>query len=154
MEHRHLDVAPRTPARELGLAALDDLLERGDLADWRPVLQEIAHDPWGPVADRVLQLVDKHPLPGTSGLWRSWVNRHREGSSGAIHAGAALRELRLSRGLTQQQLAVRLETTQPEISKLERRRDVRVSTLRAYVAGLGGQLRLSASFPDQDTAIG
>ena len=36
MRHRHLDVDPTAPPAELGLAALDDLLERGDLDDWRP----------------------------------------------------------------------------------------------------------------------
>ena len=50
-----------------------------------------------------------------------------------VHIGQALGALRRARGPTQQQVARLLEMTQPEVSKLERRRDVRVSTPRAYV---------------------
>lgn len=52
-----------------------------------------------------------------------------------------------------QELAGRLDTTQPEISKLERRRDVRVSMMRAYVTGLGGSLHLSARFGDDEVPL-
>lgn len=153
MRHRHLDVEPATPTAELGLAALDDLLERGDLADWKPVLEEIARDPWGPVAERVIHLVERHPMPGTSSLWRSWIERRR-GTSVSPHTGSALRALRLRQGLTQQELASRLGMTQPEVSKLERRQDVRLSTARSYVRALGGHLLLSARFGDTVEPLG
>ena len=149
MRHRHLEVAPATPAAELGLAALDDLLDRGDLSDWTPLLQEIRRAPYGGVADRVLNLVAHHPMVGTSALWRSWILEQRAEQAAAedtFHAGSALREWRALRGLTQAQLAVRLNTTQSEISKLERRGDVKLSTLRAYVAALGGTVELEAHF--------
>ncbi|MCP9488101.1 MAG: helix-turn-helix domain-containing protein [Gaiellaceae bacterium MAG52_C11] len=153
MRHRHLDVDPAASPADLGRAALDDLLERGDLDDWAPLLREIRRAPRGELADRVLSLVEQHPMVGTSALWRSWIIEQRAGEaagSASFHAGAALRELRLDRGLTQAQLAARLETTQPEISKLERRRDVRISTFRAYVAALGGSLELRARFADDE----
>jgi hypothetical protein len=47
-------------------------------------------------------------------------------------------------------LAIRIDTTQPEISKLEHRGDVRVSTMRAVVAALGGTLGLVARFGDEE----
>ena len=50
--------------------------------------------------------------------------------------------LRRERGLTQVELADRLEMSQSDLSKLERRRDVRPSTLRAYAEALGGSLRI------------
>nr|MBA2332334.1 XRE family transcriptional regulator [Actinomycetota bacterium] len=58
--------------------------------------------------------------------------------------------LRLERGITQQELATRLATSQPEISKLERRRDTRLSTMRTYVAALGGTLGLVARLGDEE----
>jgi len=61
--------------------------------------------------------------------------------------------LRRTRGLTQQQVAGVLGMTQPEVSKLERRGDVRVSTLRAYVVALGGRLVVSARLADGDEPI-
>lgn len=148
MRHRHLESDPDTPVVELGPAALDDLLDRGDLDDWAPLLRETRRDPWGEVAERILRLVEHHPMYGTSQLWGAWINEHR--AAAPFHAGAALRALRLHRGITQQQLAARLATSQPEISKLERRRDTRLSTMRTYVAALGGTLGLVARLGDEE----
>jgi len=47
---------------------------------------------------------------------------------------------------TQAEAARLAETTQSELSRLERRDDFRLSTLRRYVAGLGGSLELTVSF--------
>jgi DNA-binding XRE family transcriptional regulator len=59
-----------------------------------------------------------------------------------------LHELRHARNLTQQELASTLRTSQASISKLERRTDVYVSTLRRYIRGMGGELEIIARFPD------
>jgi predicted XRE-type DNA-binding protein len=152
MRHRHLEIESATPVTELGAAALDDLLDRGDLDDWQPILREIRRDPWGAVADRILGLVDSHAMYGTTPLWRGWIEEQRRVSP-RFHAGEALRDLRLRRGLTQREVAERLAMTQPEVSKLERRADVRASTMRAYVAALGGELRLTAQFADNKVPL-
>lgn len=55
-----------------------------------------------------------------------------------------LRALREAAGLTQEELAQRVAVTQSELSKLERREDYRLSTLRRYVNALGGQLEIVA----------
>ena len=55
-----------------------------------------------------------------------------------------LRALREAAGLTQEELAQRVAITQSQLSKLERREDYRLSTLRRYVAALGGQLEIVA----------
>src|SRR5271165_2952347 len=57
-----------------------------------------------------------------------------------------LRELRLAAGKTQKQLAAALEQAQGEISRLEQRKDFHLSTLRRFVAALGGELEISANF--------
>lgn len=152
MRHRHLDVDPSTPIGELGAAAVDDLLDRGDLADWEPILSEVRRDPWGPVAERVLGLVEHHEMYGTTNLWRSWIAEQRAAAP-AFQAGNALRQLRLSRKLTQIDVAERMGLSQPEVSKLERRRDVRVSTLLAYVRAVGGEPRVIAAFGAEDVTL-
>lgn len=152
MRHRHLAVDPGTSAGELGPAALDDILDRGDLDDWAPLLEEIERDPFGPVSDRILQLAERHPMYGTSILWRSWID-DRRAREGAWHAGASLRELRLRRGLTQLEIGSRLGMTQPEVSRLEHRRDVRLSTARSYVRALGGRLVLAARFGEREETL-
>jgi transcriptional regulator with XRE-family HTH domain len=60
----------------------------------------------------------------------------------------ALAELRRARDLTQQQIATNLKVNQAWISKFERQVDMYVSTLRTYVEALGGELEISARFPD------
>lgn len=55
-----------------------------------------------------------------------------------------LRALREAVGLTQEELAQRVVVTQSQLSKLERREDFRLSTLRRYVTALGGQLEIVA----------
>jgi transcriptional regulator len=57
-----------------------------------------------------------------------------------------LRELREAAGKTQAELAAALRKTQPEVSRLERRGDYRLSTLQQLVAALGGELEIVANF--------
>lgn len=59
----------------------------------------------------------------------------------------ALQELRKVMGLSQEQLADILEMNQGNLSKLEKRTDVHVSTLRRYVEALGGKLHIMAALP-------
>ena len=61
-----------------------------------------------------------------------------------------LQELRKSRKMTQVEVAKAMSVEQAAVSKLERRDDMYVSTLREYVKALGGELKLVASFPDAD----
>ncbi|HAH09400.1 MAG TPA: transcriptional regulator [Alphaproteobacteria bacterium] len=60
-----------------------------------------------------------------------------------------LRELRKARALTQEKLAETLKTSQNQVSKLEQRSDLLLSTLSSYVSALGGKLHLVAEFPGQ-----
>ena len=60
-----------------------------------------------------------------------------------------LRGLREQLGKTQQEIAVLLERSQSQVSETERRRDVRLSTLRSYVEALGGELEVIATFGDK-----
>lgn len=58
-----------------------------------------------------------------------------------------LAELRRMQGMTQKQVAENMGISQPSVSQLERRRDIRRSTLTAYVKALGGELDVTAKFP-------
>ena len=57
-----------------------------------------------------------------------------------------LRSLREALGITQQQLAEVLGVAQSEVSRLERREDHHISTVRKVVEALGGELEVSAVF--------
>jgi DNA-binding Xre family transcriptional regulator len=137
------------------VAAIVDLLERGDLEDWRPVAAAICGDPYGSLAERVLQLLDASPMYGTSPLWRSWIDRCRARAEGGERPRqvTGLVALRRAMGLTQAELAPRVGISQSDLSKLERREDVRLSTLRAYLEALGGKLRILFESPDERVEV-
>ena len=61
--------------------------------------------------------------------------------------------LRDARQLTQSQMAQLLKVSQGAVSKVERRTDMFVSTLRNYVRAIGGDLQIRAVFPDGDVLI-
>lgn len=59
-----------------------------------------------------------------------------------------LNELRQARELSQEKLADRLHVRQASVSKLERKTDMYISTLRHFIRAMGGDLEISAIFPD------
>ncbi len=60
-----------------------------------------------------------------------------------------LRDVRKARELTQERLAELLKIRQDSVSRLEKRSDLLISTLRSYIAAMGGELQLIARFPDR-----
>ena len=68
-------------------------------------------------------------------------------------ASMPLQELRQARQLSQEQLAKVLNTKQANVSRLERRTDMYISTLRSYIEAMGGKLDIVASFPEGEVHI-
>ncbi|HEX6000259.1 MAG TPA: XRE family transcriptional regulator [Hyphomicrobiaceae bacterium] len=64
-----------------------------------------------------------------------------------------LAELRQARQRSQEDLARALKVKQPAVAKLEKRTDMYVSNLRRYVEALGGQLKITAEFPEGEVVI-
>lgn len=68
-------------------------------------------------------------------------------------AAMPLDEIRRAREMTQLELGEILGVHQSEISKIEHRADICVSTLADYVEALGGHLEIRAVFPDREVRI-
>jgi len=66
-----------------------------------------------------------------------------------IEEELTLRDLRQAQHLTQERMAVLMGVEQENVSRLERRADLLLSTLSSYVAAMGGKLRLVAEFPNR-----
>jgi transcriptional regulator with XRE-family HTH domain len=64
-----------------------------------------------------------------------------------------LQELRQARKLTQVRLAKALGISQDGVSRLEKRSDLLLSTLRKSVEAMGGNLSLVAEFPDREPVV-
>ncbi|MDP2787331.1 MAG: XRE family transcriptional regulator [Pseudomonadota bacterium] len=72
-----------------------------------------------------------------------------------VRAGelATLKDLRQAVAQTQEELAATLGVGQDTISRLEKRSDMLLSTLRRYVEAMGGKLELVAQFPDRPPLV-
>lgn len=64
-----------------------------------------------------------------------------------------LQQLREARSQSQEEIARKLGVQQSAVSKIERRTDLYLSTLRKYVEAVGGQLRITAEFPDAPAVV-
>ena len=64
-----------------------------------------------------------------------------------------LQELRHARNLSQENLAQTLSVKQAAVSKLEKRTDMYISTLRNFIKAMGGDLEIIAKFPDGSVQI-
>lgn len=65
----------------------------------------------------------------------------------------SLRDLRLARKLTQEKMAELLKIRQEGVSRIEKRSDLHLSTLRQVIQAMGGELRLVVEFPDRPPVI-
>ncbi len=86
-----------------------------------------------------------------STLRAKMTEERRAGNRAAAEAMLAempLHELRRARALSQASLAEVLDVQQGTVSKMERRTDMYLSTLRSYITAMGGNLVIQAQFPD------
>jgi len=66
-----------------------------------------------------------------------------------IEEEITLRDLRKAHYLTQERMSEALHISQDGVSRIEKRSDFLLSTLRSYVEAMGGKLRLIVEFPDR-----
>lgn len=64
-----------------------------------------------------------------------------------------LQDIRKARKLTQEQMAAILNIGQDSISRLEKRSDMMLSTMRSYIEAMGGSLELVVRFPERAPVI-
>jgi DNA-binding XRE family transcriptional regulator len=71
----------------------------------------------------------------------------------SVVEAVTLNQLREARSLTQANLAGILGVNQGSVSKMEKRTDMYVSTLRSFIQAMGGQLQIKAVFPEGEVEI-
>ena len=70
-----------------------------------------------------------------------------------IEEEMSLRDLRKAMGKTQARMAKELGIKQEGVSRLEKRSDLLLSTLRGYVEAMGGELQLVATFRNREPIV-
>ncbi len=96
------------------------------------------------MARKFKELLDKMP-PERRATIKEGANR--------LRSEMALDELREARALTQEQLAETLGVRQATVSKMERRTDMYLSSLRKIIEAMGGELEIRAVFPSGPVQI-
>ena len=91
--------------------------------------------------ERLYALVHQLPLPKTG---EQAIANERE---------VSLRELRKLAGISQSALAEDIGIEQSELSRFERRKDPRMSTMRRYVEAMGGKFEVTATIGDKRLVI-
>ncbi len=71
----------------------------------------------------------------------------------SVVEAVTLNQLREARSLTQANLASVLGVNQGSVSKMEKRTDMYISTLRSFIQAMGGQLQIKAVFPEGEVEI-
>ena len=71
----------------------------------------------------------------------------------SVVEAVTLNQLREARSLTQANLAAVLGINQGSVSKMEKRTDMYVSTLRNFIQAMGGELQIKAVFPEGEVTI-
>lgn len=78
---------------------------------------------------------------------------HIDQLAAEMRAEMNLCEVRRLRKLTQARLSKKLKIGQEGVSRIEKRTDLYLSTLRSYVEAVGGELTLTVKFPDHAPVI-
>lgn len=84
-----------------------------------------------------------------NGLSKERQDKIEQRSQELIQEELTLRDLRLALEKTQVELCKVLDMKQDGISRLEHRSDMLISTLTKYINAMGGNLKITAEFPDR-----
>ncbi|MGH2888815.1 MAG: helix-turn-helix domain-containing protein [Solirubrobacteraceae bacterium] len=119
---RHVELDPGLPLELHPAEAIEAMLDRGSLSDWRRVAAEIRRDPWGRVARIVETITSWDEHSGVDALMREVIVRASEqvDRSGRERYAAQIRAWRARTGLSQREFARAAGTSAPRLSDYER----------------------------------
>jgi DNA-binding transcriptional regulator YiaG len=118
LKFRNIDASPEDPVETWPFEGILAAVERGTLPDWHRLANAINADPWGPVAQQVLEAVRlSHPY-GTAELLEAVVAKARKQAidSERENVASEVRDLVARSGLSRQDFAERIGTSRPRLS--------------------------------------
>jgi DNA-binding transcriptional regulator YiaG len=118
LSFRNITASVEDPVETWPFEGILAAVERGTLPDWRRLAAAVRADPWGPVAQQILEAIDISRPYGTSELLRIVIDRARAEAADAEREQVAneIRTLVARSGLSKQDFAVRLGTSRPRLS--------------------------------------
>ena len=118
LKFRNVSSSPQDPVESWPFEGILAAVDRGTLPDWRRLAAAIRADPWGPVAQQVLEAIRlSHPY-GTSELLDGVVSRARLEAADSERGEVAseIRKLVDDSGLSRQDFADRIGTSRSRLS--------------------------------------
>ena len=118
LKFRNITASVDNPVETWPFEGILAAVERGTMPDWRRLAAAIRTDPWGPVAQQVLEALELSRPYGTTELLTAVIERARQDAAdGERHEVAGeIRDLVARSGLSQQDFALRLGTSRPRLS--------------------------------------
>ena len=118
LKFRNITASVDDPVETWPFEGILTAVGRGTLPDWRRLAAAIRADPWGPVAQQVLEAVEMSRPYGTSDLLTTVIDRARLDAADSEREQVAgeIRNLVARSGLSQQDFALRLGTSRPRLS--------------------------------------
>jgi DNA-binding transcriptional regulator YiaG len=118
LKFRNITASVNDPVETWPFEGILTAVERGTLPDWRRLSAAVRADPWGPVAQQILEAVELARPYGTSDLLTNVIERARQDAADAERDEVAgeVRDLVSRSGLSRQDFALRLGTSRPRLS--------------------------------------
>lgn len=118
---RNLDFDQRAPLNEWPAEAIETVIDRGSLSDWRPLLAEIRRDPWGAAARTAENVASWGEHYGVDALISAAIRDGREEITmrGRAEYAARIRSWRVQAGMTLREFARAAGTSASRLSDYE-----------------------------------
>ena len=118
---RNLDFDPQAPMDEWPAEAIETVIDRGSLSDWRPLLEVIRRNPWGAAARTAENVASWGEHDGVDALISDAIRRAREEITlgGRAEYAAQIRSWRVQCGMTLREFARAAGTSAPRLSDYE-----------------------------------
>ncbi len=118
LKFRNITASPDDPVDTWPFEGILAAVERGTLPDWRRLAAAVRADPWGPVAQQILEAIRLSRPYGTTELLEGVIERERARAAETEReeVAAEIRELVSRSGLSRQDFALRLGTSRSRLS--------------------------------------
>jgi DNA-binding transcriptional regulator YiaG len=118
---RNLDFDPSLSRDEWPAEAIETVIDRGSLSDWRQLAAAIRQNPWGPAARTAETVVGWGEHYGVDALIANVIRRAREALAlrGRLEYAARIRSWRARTGMTLRQFALAAGTSASRLSDYE-----------------------------------
>ncbi len=118
---RNLDFDPGEPVDRWPAEAIETVIDRGSLSDWRRLAGAIRRDPWGSAARTTETVVGWGEHYGVDALMSNVIRRAREevNQRGRAEYAVQIRSWRLQTGMTLREFALVAGTSASRLSDYE-----------------------------------